>query len=82
MINQSQIDEILEISKKIEIKVKSAKAENEKLEKELLVANTKKEEIIKKMNELGVTEDNILDKIKEKYEKIKDAITKFEELNK
>ena len=34
------------------------------------------------MNELGVTEDNILDKIKEKYEKIKDAITKFEELNK
>lgn len=82
MINQSQIDEILEISKKIEIKVKSAKAENEKLEKELLVANTKKEEIIKKMKELGVTEDNILDKIKEKYEKIKDAITKFEELNK
>lgn len=82
MIEQAKVSEILAKSKDIERQIEDNKKSTQQLNDRLIELNTKKQQILDELQNLGVSETTLDSKIEELYNEVQNGITKFEELNK
>jgi predicted nuclease with TOPRIM domain len=82
MIDNKLINELLEKSKKIEQQIEEDKKKSQELNNKLIELNTKKQQVLDELKNLGVTEETLDSTIENLCKEVQDGIAKFEELNK
>lgn len=82
MIDNNLVNELLEKSKKIEAQIEQDKKKSQELNNKLIELNTKKQQVLDELKNLGVTEETLDSTIENLCKEVQDGIAKFEELNK
>lgn len=82
MIDNNLVNELLEKSKKIEAQIEQDKHKSQELNNKLIELNTKKQQVLDELKNLGVTEETLDSTIENLCKEVQDGIAKFEELNK
>jgi len=82
MIDNNLVNELLEKSKKIEAQIEQDKHKSQELNNKLIELNTKKQQVLDELKNLGVTEETLDSTIESLCKEVQDGIAKFEELSK
>lgn len=78
MINKEQVDEVLKKTQEIEKEIADNKAKSQAVSNKLIELNTQKQLLLKDLEALGVTEENLDSKVEELYASVKSGIEQFE----